>query len=103
MPRKTYDRRCPSCDSQNIKVNESRFMAIDETDNNDPRRMFAHCLPLTDYTRRRRMCNACGHRFTTIEISQEDIDAVALEVERLREQVVQHKSAMQIMLASLRS
>ena len=49
------------------------------------------------------MCNACGHRFTTIEISQEDIDAVALEVERLREQVVQHKSAMQPMLASLRS
>ena len=103
MPRKTYDRRCPACRSQNIKVNESRFMALDDTDNNDPRRQFAHCLPLKDYTRRRRVCNACGHRFTTIEISQEDITAVALEVKRLREQVEQHKSAMQLMLNSLRS
>ena len=78
-------------------------MAIDETDNNDPRRMFAHCLPLTDYTRRRRVCNACGHRFTTIEISQEDIDGIALAVQCLRKEIEQHKSAMQLMLGSLRS
>ena len=103
MPRKTYERRCPKCDSRDVKVNESRFMTIDEISNNDPRRMFAHCLPLTDYTRRRRMCNICGHRFTTIEISQEDIEAVALEVERLREQVNQYKSAMRLMLGSVRS
>ena len=103
MPRKTYDRRCPDCGSQNVKVNESRFMAIDETDNNDPRRQFAHCLPLKDYTRRRRVCNDCGHRFTTVEVSQEDIDAVALEVEHLREQVKRHENAMQIFLESLRS
>ena len=49
------------------------------------------------------MCNICGHRFTTIEISQEDIEAVALEVERLREQVNQYKSAMRLMLGSVRS
>lgn len=78
-------------------------MAIDETDNNDPRRQFAHCLPLKDYTRRRRVCNDCGHRFTTVEVSQEDIDAVALEVEHLREQVKRHENAMQIFLESLRS
>jgi transcriptional regulator NrdR family protein len=78
-------------------------MALDDTDNIDPRRHFANCLPLNDYTRRRRVCNACGHRFTTIEIRQEDITAVALEVESLRKQVEQHKSAMQLMLNSLRS
>lgn len=44
------------------------------------------------------MCNSCGHRFTTIETSQEDIEAVALEMQRLREQVEQHKSAMQLIL-----
>lgn len=103
MPRKTYERRCPDCDSSDVKVNESRFMAIDDTNNNDPRRTFAHLLPLTDYTRRRRMCNACGHRFTTVEINQEDIEAIALEVEHLREQVSRHKSAMQVLLDSLRS
>lgn len=78
-------------------------MAIDETDNTDPRRQFAHCLPLNGYTRRRRVCNECGHRFTTVEVSQEDIDAIALEVEHLREQVKRHENAMQILLESLRS
>jgi hypothetical protein len=103
MPRKTYDRRCPDCGSQSIKINESRFMAIDKTDNNDPRRQFAHCLPLRDYTRRRRVCNKCGHRFTTVEISQEDIDAVALEVKSLRQQVKQHETAMRLVLKSMPS
>ena len=49
------------------------------------------------------MCNACGHRFTTIEISQEDIEAVALEVKRLRLQVENHETAMRLVLDSLSS
>lgn len=44
---------CPECVSTDVKVIDSR------------------CSPEGSY-RRRRKCNACGHRWSTYEITQED-------------------------------
>jgi transcriptional regulator NrdR family protein len=60
--------------------------------------MLCYGMPVKSYIRRRRHCLSCDHRFSTVEISQEDIEATCLELKNLRDQVAKQKSAMQLLL-----
>lgn len=58
---------CPTCRCESTSVIDSR--------------------PHQDETRRRRQCDACGHRFTTREITEERLDWLRRAAAVLRKKV----------------
>ena len=56
---------CPKCKSKNVYIHDSR--------------------QIEDLTRRRRWCAECGYRFTTFEISYEELQRLKKNEEFLRE------------------
>ena len=97
MPTKRYDRCCTSCGAEGVGVIETRFVDVKPGNGQDSRRL-CYGLPVKSYIRRRRQCASCGHRFGTVEVSLEDIEATSLELENLRDQVAKYKSAMELLL-----
>ena len=101
MPAKRYDRCCTSCGAQGVGVIETRFVDVKPGNGQDSRRL-CYGLPVKSYIRRRRHCPSCGHRFGTVEISLEDIEATCLELENLRAQLAKYKSVMELLLDARR-
>lgn len=52
---------CPACNSGNVRISDSR---------KGPSRADVTAL------RRRRLCEDCGHKFTTYEVTKEDYDLI---------------------------
>ena len=98
MPTKRYDRCCcTSCGAEGVGVIETRFVNVDPGNGYDSRRL-CHGIPVKSYIRRRRQCLSCGHRFGTVEISLEDLEATSLELANLRDKVAKYKGAMELLL-----
>ena len=97
MTAKKHDRCCTSCGAQGVRVSETRLMNVNLTNKNRSS-LLCYGMPVKSYIRRRRYCPSCDHRFSTVEISQEDIEATCLELENLRDQVAKQKSAIQVLL-----
>lgn len=57
---------CPGCGARQSAVKDSRTTP-------------------EDWQRRRRLCDACGHRWTTMEIPFESVALIPLIIKRLRE------------------
>ena len=97
MTAKKHDICCISCGAQGVRVSETRRMNVNRTNENQPS-LLCYGMPVKSYIRRRRHCLSCDHRFSTIEISQEDIEATCLELKNLRGQVAKQKIALQLLL-----
>jgi transcriptional regulator NrdR family protein len=61
---------CPKCDSTNVYVVDSR--------------------PLVEFVSRRRHCKDCGHRFNTVEITQEEFTLLT----RLQDKIQQIRKVL---------
>ena len=97
MTSKKHDRCCTSCGAQGVRVSETRLMNVNLTNENQPS-LLCYGMPVKSYVRRRRHCLSCDHRYSTVEISQEDIEATSLELKNLRDHVAKQKSAMLLLL-----
>ena len=97
MTAKKHDTCCTSCGAQGVGVIETRFVIVNSANKYDSLRL-CHGMPVKSYIRRRRHCLSCNYRFSTAEISQEDIEATCLELKNLRGQVAKQKIALQLLL-----
>ena len=97
MTTKRYDRCCTSCGAEGVGVIETRFVNVKIANRNDSR-LLCYGMPVESYIRRRRRCPSCDHRFGTVEISLEDLEATCRELENLRGQVAKYKSAMELLI-----
>jgi len=69
--------RCPNCDSDNIGVTDTRPTNLSEVGLDGPT------------TRRRRACRNCGHRWTSIEVTADQIHTMAMALaEPLAEKLI---------------